>query len=235
MFALRIAIRQGRHASPTLESLDERIAPTSMSAGLAAPALSVALRAEVGGGAHPSAVKEAQLASEKHFALRVARVEKAIARTEVHLARAEARHHTHAAADLQASLSLQMGKLISLVSSASSSTNSGSLPANVPPLLATVYQEYEQWAAGGEQNTFTSSETGIVEIEGTNVGIEVHDGNADDYTALGSELQSLGMQITTSSATYGTYVGFLPIAQLPAVAQLAQGPNLSPLLYPLAN
>jgi len=75
----------------------------------------------------------------------------------------------------------------------------------------------------------------MVEIQGTNVGIYVHDGNPADFAALGSELQSLGMQITDSNATYGTYAGFLPIARLVAVAQLPQMLSLSPMLYPMAR
>ena len=108
----------------------------------------------------------------------------------------------------------------------------GSLPHSI---LAMVYQEYAQWVSAGEPGAFTSSEAGMVEIQGTNVGIYVHDANPADFAALGSELQSLGMQITDSNATYGTYAGFLPIAQLAAVAQFAQSPNLSPILYPMAR
>ena len=43
-----------------------------------------------------------------------------------------------------------------------------------------------------------------------------------------SELQGAGMQITTSSATYGLVVGMLPIAQLPAVAASADASSVTP-------
>jgi hypothetical protein len=113
---------------------------------------------------------------------------------------------------------------------------STTLPVNVPPILATIYQEYEAWVNGGEQGPFTTPKgPGQVEVQGTSVGIDVHDGNPGDFAALGAELSNLGMQIVASDATHGTYAGFLPITQLPALAELPQMPNLSPMLYPELN
>jgi hypothetical protein len=226
--------RARRRASPLFEQLDERITPTAtqgVMATIASAALDVANNT-----LNSTVAKDVELAGDRHFAARVEKLEHSIGRTERRLDRALARHRMHAAAHLDASLSVQVQKLTAMVDPfGTDPPASGSLPSNVPPQLATIYQQYEQWVAGGEQGTFVSSESAIVEIQGTNVGIEVHDGNPADFAALGTELQNLGMQVNSSSATYGIYSGFIPIAQIAAVAQLPQTPNLSPLMYPILN
>ena len=70
-------------------------------------------------------------------------------------------------------------------------------------------------------------------IQGTNVGIQVHDNNPADFATLVSQLQAAGMQISSSSATYGLVVGMLPIAQLPAVAGLPEVPSVTPMFQPM--
>jgi hypothetical protein len=72
-----------------------------------------------------------------------------------------------------------------------------------------------------------------VVIQGSNVGIQVHDNNPADFDSLASQLQSDGMQITASSATYGTVAGMLPIAQLPAVAGLPGAPSVTAQYHPV--
>ncbi len=42
--------------------------------------------------------------------------------------------------------------------------------------------------------------------------------------------ESLGLQVTTVFDSYDMIVGFLPIAQLPAAAQLAGSPSITPVL-----
>ncbi len=233
MRTLPSPIRARRRASPMFQHLDERITPTSTQ-GVMAPIASAALDVASNGALNPAVVKDVELGRDRHFAAHVERLEHSITRTERRLHRALAGHRVHAAAMLDVSLAAQVQKLTLLDASVTSPAPpaSGSLPPNVPPLLATIYLQYELWLAGGQQGTFVSSEEAVVEFQGTNVGIEVHDGDPADFTALGTELQSLGMQVTTASATYGTYVGFIPIGQIPAVAELPQTPNLSPLMYP---
>jgi hypothetical protein len=75
----------------------------------------------------------------------------------------------------------------------------------------------------------------LVVIQGTNVGIQVQDNNPGDFSAPMAELQTAGMQITSSSATYGLIVGMLPIAQLPALAALPQAPSVTPLMQPILS
>ena len=70
-------------------------------------------------------------------------------------------------------------------------------------------------------------------IQGSNVGIQVHDNNPADFATLMSQLQAAGMQISSSSATNGLIVGMLPIAQLPAVAGLPEVPGVTPMFQPM--
>jgi hypothetical protein len=104
------------------------------------------------------------------------------------------------------------------------------LPVNVSTLLGTIYSEYE--------NGILPSPTvkaGQVEIQGSNVGVQFQTSNASDFATMMADAESLGLQVTVSSAGYGIVDGYLPIAELPAAAQLAGSPSLTPLLYPLTN
>jgi hypothetical protein len=111
----------------------------------------------------------------------------------------------------------------------SGSDSSNPLPANVSALLNTVYQEYKN----GDLPTTTQA--GQVEIQGTNVGVQLRTANPSDFNAMVAAAQSLGLQVQTSSAAYDIVIGFLPINELPAAAQLAGSPAITPLLYPTVN
>ena len=280
MNALVVDKRRRRTTKPSIESLDERIAPASMHVAAVA-----AVRAEV----------RSEAAAEARARIETSRIEHQTASRAL----VEARLHRQAPAPSVSSN--QVGRLVSIVNLGGSTTASRSggatssggtnvspaaitpvimpvtpvtttptpsnstlspgvsptlppivvpptptpptsppsntnLPPSVSPLLGTIYQSYVQWLNAGQQGTFTSpTGAGQVEVQGTNVGIYVHDGNPADFIALGIELENLGMQFTDSDATYGVYAGFLPIAQLPALADLPQTPNLSPMLYPTVN
>jgi hypothetical protein len=114
-------------------------------------------------------------------------------------------------------------------SSGSGSTTTTPLPANASALLDTVYEEY----LNGDLPTTASP--GQVEIQGTNVGIEIRSSSPSNFSATVAAAESLGLQVTTVSDAYDTVVGFLPIAQLPAAAQLSGAPSITPLLYPTSN
>ena len=109
------------------------------------------------------------------------------------------------------------------------------LPANVSPTLDVIYNAYETNPGGFPANVPSTGGANMVVIQGTDVGIQVHDGNTADFNSLLTELQSAGMQVTVSSAEFGTIVGMLPIAQLPAVAALPQTPSITPEFVPLLN
>jgi hypothetical protein len=123
------------------------------------------------------------------------------------------------------------------VSSGAGSGSSGSpttptsnpLPDNVSTILDTIYSEYENG------NLSTTTGPGQVEIQGSSVGVQMRTSNPADFAAMVSDVQSMGMQVTTSSAAYDTVIGFLPISELPAAAQLTGAPAITPLLYPGTN
>ncbi len=112
-------------------------------------------------------------------------------------------------------------------------TDSGApstLPANVSVALDTIYNAFTQDPSSFPANIASLDGASMVVIQGSNVGIQVHDGNPADFSALLSALQTDGLQVTISSAQYGTIVGMLPIAQLPTVASLSQAPSITPEL-----
>jgi len=113
-------------------------------------------------------------------------------------------------------------------------TNSAStLPANVSVTLDAIYNAYTQDPSSFPANIASLDGASMVVIQGSNVGIQVHDGNPADFNGLLTELQNDGLQVTISSAQYGMIVGLLPIAQLPTVASLSQAPSITPELNPV--
>jgi hypothetical protein len=111
-------------------------------------------------------------------------------------------------------------------SSGSGSTTNTPLPANVSTLLDTVYDEFQNG------DLPTTAQPGQVEIQGTNVGIEIRSSSPSNFSATIAAAESLGLQVTTVSDAFDIVVGFLPIAQLPAIAQLSGSPSITPVLYP---
>ncbi len=104
------------------------------------------------------------------------------------------------------------------------------LPVNVSTLLGTIYSEYENGTLPS-----STAQPGQVEIQGSNVDVQFQTSNTSDFATMLVDAESLGLQVTVSSAAYGIVDGFLPIAALPAAAQLPSSPSLTPLLYPLTN
>jgi hypothetical protein len=116
-----------------------------------------------------------------------------------------------------------------LVATTTTSSNIGDVEngpmAKAGQQLITLYEEFVQ---GGGTGTFNSSLSSVLEISGTNVGVDIQS-TPGAFPNLVTELTSLGMQIQSSSASYDTVVGFLPIAQLPTAAQLPQTLSISPI------
>ena len=94
-------------------------------------------------------------------------------------------------------------------------------PENVDQALVTIYQEYENDPSGFTGNTSTANGADLVIVQGDDFGIEIHDGNPAEFQSLMNELTNAGMNVTASSATYGTAVGLLPISELLTVAKLS--------------
>ena len=113
--------------------------------------------------------------------------------------------------------------------SGSSDPTATPLPANVSVQLDTVYEEYENG------DLTSSNAPGQVEIQGTNVGIDIHAGNASEFNAMVTALEGLGLQVTAVSDTDDVVEGLLPIAQLPAAAQVTGSPAIAPMLNPISS
>jgi hypothetical protein len=198
-----------RKTQPALERLDLRLAPTSMSV---AAGLASALKVEARQLHRLQASLERANPGSRHASVlsnRIAAQERMMGRQTVRLDRIIAR---------------------------TGGTGTGSqsnFPANVSPTLGVIYNAYEQ--NPGEFPANLSGAAALVVIQGSNVGIQVHDNNPADFDHLLTELTNAGLQVTSSSASAGTIVGMLPISQLPAVATLPEAPGVTPLFRPVAN
>jgi hypothetical protein len=94
--------------------------------------------------------------------------------------------------------------------------------------LITIYQDFE---AQGGSSTFTSSKAGVIRIQGGTVGVDIRT-TGSNFSQFVSTMSSLGMQVQTQDATHGIVEGFLPIGQLPTVAQNAQTVAITPIYIP---
>jgi hypothetical protein len=199
-----ITLRNKKTSQPALERLDLRITPTTMSR---TAALFAELKVETRQ-VHRLEVSltTARPGSGHEIILseRITAKEGLIGRQEVRLANIEAR--------------------------ATGSQNS--LPENVSQTLDVIFDAYETNPSGFPANVSSTDNANMVVIQGSSVGIQVHDGDAAEFNSLLTELQSAGMQVTISSAQSGTIVGMLPISQLPAVAALPQTPGIMPEFIP---
>jgi hypothetical protein len=103
------------------------------------------------------------------------------------------------------------------------------LPANASTLLDTVYQEFQNG------DLPTTNEPGQLEFQGNNVGIQIHSSDPTDFASMVANAENLGLQVTIMSDSFDIVVGFLPIATLPAIAQLSGSPSITPVLNPQLN
>jgi hypothetical protein len=123
------------------------------------------------------------------------------------------------------------GSSTSLPPSASSSSTS--LPPSVSAVLDVI--AYTSNPSDFPANVPATGGANRVVIQGTNVGIQVHDNNPSDFNNLVSALEAAGMQITSSSSTNGLVVGMLPCTQLPTVAGLSEVQSITALYRPTLN
>jgi len=202
-----ITLRNKRKSQPSLEGLDLRIAPTTMST---ATAFFAELKVET----RYVHRLEVSLANARPGSWREITLRERIAAKEGLIGRQEARQ----------------ARLTNIVAPKTGSQDS--LPANVSQTLDVIYNAYVTNPGGFPANVTSTDGANLVVIQGSNVGIQVHDGDPADFNGLLTELQSAGMQVTVSSAQSGTIVGMLPIAQLPAVATLHQTPSITPEFHP---
>lgn len=207
MNSARAHRRSQRASHIDLECLDDRFVPSSMHAAI---------------GAAAEAVADISVAQrhENHLARLEARHEKAVARHDLFLARREARY---------------LAKHPNTIMPTSNSNSPGTLPANVGAPLQSLYAQYEAYESSGASGPFRPTGINGVVINGTSVGIQVKSNNMGDFSSFVSTLENDGMQVQSSSSTYGLVNGMLPISQLPAVAQLPETLSITPIFNPILN
>jgi hypothetical protein len=99
--------------------------------------------------------------------------------------------------------------------------------------LIAIYMQYANYVKehAGSDAGFTSSFSTLVSIRGNRVGVDVR--GFGNFSTFVTSLSSAGMQITATDAATGTVDGFLPIANLLAVATMTQTVGLGPLYSPV--
>ena len=95
--------------------------------------------------------------------------------------------------------------------------------------LQSLYQEYES-AGGGSSFTPSQPSDKQLQISGDSVGVSLKMNSSGNFSTFLSQLQSDGLQVTSSSATYGLVDGMLPIGDLRTIAQVAS--SVTPMSPP---
>ncbi len=90
--------------------------------------------------------------------------------------------------------------------------------------LNAIYQSFE---ANGSVSTSLAA---TAHVSGSTVGIDVR--GTGNVSALSAALANLGMTVSATDANSVTVEGSLPIANLPAVANLSQVTSLNPIFTP---
>ena len=106
--------------------------------------------------------------------------------------------------------------------------------ANLGPDVVKVYGEYLTYEAAGAKGAFTSPLSSQIHIKGTTIGLDVK--GSGNFGTFESALQTIGMTVTSTNTTYEIIEGYVPIADLPKVAEQAQTVDANPLyIYVLAQ
>jgi hypothetical protein len=245
----QVRMRKTRRESPSLEQLDARVVPSAMQAAGAAAAATTAqeirvdrliarreLRLEA-----REARLEARDAAHHHAsaAIRpqsVASTFKTVAGTPVTTttqSKPTSQSSGNVAPAAPVSTSSPSGNSspaspTSTTSPASPVVTANPLPANVALALDTIYEQYENGTLG----TPTGGQP--IQIQGDNVGVMIHVTNPADFASDEAAAVALGLQVNANSPQTDTVAGFLPIAELPSAAQLANV-TIAPVYVAMLN
>lgn len=103
--------------------------------------------------------------------------------------------------------------------------------------LVQIYQEYLTYAqSGGQGGAFKSSLSKLISFNGTNgtnVGVDIR--GYGDFVSFQTALRNIGMNIGAVDPTHQIVEGFLPISQLPTVAQMPNIVGMSPLYKAISH
>ena len=94
------------------------------------------------------------------------------------------------------------------------------LPANVSAALRSLYREYEDQVRDS-RSTPSLPGDGLLSIRGSRVAVRIKVAFPPALGAYLRDLRADGLQIIRTVPAYGMAEGMLPVAKLPAVAQLA--------------
>jgi hypothetical protein len=119
-------------------------------------------------------------------------------------------------------------KIKPIYSGSRSAQPTAPLPADASQQLQVIYQEFE---AAGAQGSFSSLYRGIIEIDGSSVGVMIK-GDGGDFETLVSDLEQLGLQVNAEDATTQTVSGLLPIGALPQAAENPLTLSVTPVFLP---
>ena len=222
--------RARRQAPFTLESLDDRLV-LSAAAGVAADAVAARHEAKL---ERVAARHEAKLAA-RAAAHSMLADPVAIPITGNVLASASAPAASTAISSVIAATPSPSGGLIPVTPTTNPSpvtttqSSPGPLPANVAAALQSLYNEYEG-AGSGSFKPSQPTDT-LLQISGNNVEVSIKIRSGTAFSTALSQLQSDGMQVSSSSSTYGLVDGMLPISELSGAAQLAS--SVTPVSPPI--
>jgi hypothetical protein len=99
------------------------------------------------------------------------------------------------------------------------------------PLIGLIYTEYVNYYQAGSKGSFESAQNQTVEMVGPTVGVTVQF-NRGTFASNLQNMESIGMVVTVTSPTTNSVQGFMPIWQLPAVAEDPNLGSLTPVYRP---
>jgi large repetitive protein len=99
--------------------------------------------------------------------------------------------------------------------------------------LDAIYFEYQHFLQSGGTGTFTSTLSKVVDTHGDLVNVDARGwGNFSNYV---TSLRDIGMQVAGVDPTTETVEGYLPINEVPAVAEMVQTVGVDSNFYPVAH
>ena len=102
--------------------------------------------------------------------------------------------------------------------------------ANLGTTVVSIYKAYET----GTPTNQLAADFPTVEFHNGLVGMDIKN-LGGDFNQFESQLTSLGMQVTSTSATYAVVEGWVPVGELETIARLPQTMSGSPILYPILS
>jgi len=101
--------------------------------------------------------------------------------------------------------------------------------------LGSIFTQYVNYEQAGASGSFTSTFSNQIYMSGTSVGVNISFSSSGNFSTLVSQLEGIGMQVTASSSQDLVVEGYLPISQLPVVANDGYVTSISPVYKPITH